>query len=36
MDLVKTLTLNAMDGFEWIKSIGMEYTDVMGQAAGAL
>ena len=36
MDLVKTMTYNAMDGFEWIQSIGMEYTGVMGQAAGAL
>lgn len=36
IELVKTMTYHSMEGFEWIQSLGMEYTDVLGQAAGAL
>lgn len=36
LDLVKVLTYNAEAGYEWIQSLGMEYTDVIGQGAGSL
>ncbi len=36
LDLVKVLTYNAEAGYDWIRSLGMEYTDVIGQGAGSL
>lgn len=36
LDLVKTLTYNAEDGYDWIRSLGMQYTDTIGQGAGSL
>lgn len=35
-DLVKVLTSQADDGLEWLKSIGMEFRDDIGQGAGSL
>lgn len=36
LDLVKVLCNNATAGYEWIKSLGMEFNDVIGQGAGSL
>ncbi|HIT65555.1 MAG TPA: FAD-dependent oxidoreductase [Candidatus Ventrimonas merdavium] len=36
LDLVKTLCYDSYDGLEWIESLGMEFSDVIGQGAGAL
>lgn len=35
-ELVKVLTIQADDGLEWLKSIGMEFRDDIGQGAGSL
>ena len=35
-ELVKVLTSQADDGLEWLKSIGMEFRDDIGQGAGSL
>lgn len=35
-DLVKVLTSQADDGLDWLKSIGMEFKDEIGQGAGSL
>lgn len=35
-ELVKVLTENSYDGLEWLKSIGMEFRDDIGQGAGSL
>ncbi|MCH4207298.1 MAG: FAD-dependent oxidoreductase [Solobacterium sp.] len=36
LDLVKVLCYNAYDGLQWIESMGMEFSDTIGQGAGAL
>ncbi len=36
LELVKTLCYNAYDGLNWIESMGMEFSDVIGQGAGSL
>ncbi len=36
LDLVKVLTYNAKDGFDWIVSKGMQFSDKIGQGAGSL
>ena len=36
LDLVKVLTYNAEAGYDWIRGLGMEYTDTIGQGAGSL
>ncbi len=36
LDLVKVLCDNAVEGYEWIKGLGMEFNDTIGQGAGAL
>lgn len=35
-ELVKTLCENAYEGYEWITSMGMEFSDEIGQGAGSL
>lgn len=35
-ELVRVLTENSYDGLEWLKSIGMEFRDDIGQGAGSL
>ena len=35
-ELVKVLTSQADDGLEWLKSLGMEFSDNIGQGAGSL
>ncbi len=36
LNLVKVLCYNAKDGYDWIKSLGMEFNSVIGQGAGSL
>lgn len=36
LDLVKVLTFNSVDGYEWIKSLGMQFDDFISQGAGSL
>lgn len=36
LDLVKVLTFNSIDGYEWIKSLGMQFNDSISQGAGSL
>lgn len=36
LDLVKVLTFNSADGYEWIKSLGMQFDDFISQGAGSL
>ena len=36
LDLVKTLTYNATAGYDWIRSLGWETADTIGQGAGSL
>lgn len=36
LDLVKVLTENAIAGYDWIRSLGMEFNDTIGQGAGSL
>ncbi len=36
LDLVKVLTYNAKDGFDWIVAKGMQFSDKIGQGAGSL
>lgn len=36
LDLVKVLTYNAEAGYDWIQTLGMQYTDTIGQGAGSL
>ena len=36
LSLVKVLCYNAKDGYDWIKSLGMEFKDTIGQGAGSL
>ena len=36
LDLVKVLCYNAKPGYDWIKSLGMEFHDTIGQGAGSL
>ena len=36
LDLVKTLTYNAEDGYKWITGLDMSFHDEIGQGAGAL
>lgn len=36
LSLVKVLCNNAKDGYDWIKSLGMEFHDTIGQGAGSL
>ena len=36
LDLVKVLTFNSIDGYEWIKSLGMQFDDFISQGAGSL
>ncbi|MBP3428607.1 MAG: FAD-dependent oxidoreductase, partial [Clostridia bacterium] len=36
LDLVKVLANNAFPGLEWLKSLGMQFSDVIGQGAGSL
>ncbi|MDO4838530.1 MAG: FAD-dependent oxidoreductase [Clostridia bacterium] len=36
LNLVKVLCYNAKDGYDWIKSLGMEFNNVIGQGAGSL
>ncbi|MBQ1490435.1 MAG: FAD-dependent oxidoreductase, partial [Blautia sp.] len=36
LDLVKVLTYNAKDGFDWIVAKGMQFADKIGQGAGSL
>ena len=36
LDLVKVLTENATAGYNWIRSLGMEFNDAIGQGAGSL
>lgn len=36
LSLVSVLCDNAKDGYDWIKSLGMEFSDVIGQGAGSL
>lgn len=36
LDLVKTLTYQAFDGFKWIKDLGMEFDKGVSQGAGSL
>ena len=35
-ELVKEMTENAYDGLEWLKSLGMEFENKIGQGAGSL
>ena len=36
LDLVKVLTYNAWDGYEWVVKHGMQFSDKIGQGAGSL
>ena len=36
LDLVEVLTHQAAPGYEWIKSLGMEFNDKISQGAGSL
>ena len=36
LDLVKVLTHNSIDGYEWIKDLGMQFDDSISQGAGSL
>ena len=36
LDLVKVLCYNAKAGYDWIKSLGMEFNNTIGQGAGSL
>ena len=36
LDLVEVLTNNAEAGYDWLKTLGMEYKDEIGQGAGSL
>ena len=36
LDLVKVLTYNAIDGYNWVRDLGMEFQDTIGQGAGSL
>lgn len=36
LDLVKVLTENAIAGYDWIRGLGMEFNDTIGQGAGSL
>lgn len=36
LDLVKVLCYESYEGLEWIESLGMEFSDIIGQGAGAL
>ncbi|MCI6376993.1 MAG: FAD-dependent oxidoreductase [Clostridiales bacterium] len=36
LELVKALCYNAKAGYDWIKSLGMEFNNVIGQGAGSL
>jgi len=36
LPLVKVLTTNAIAGYDWIRGLGMEFNDVIGQGAGSL
>lgn len=36
LDLVKVLTYDSYAGYEWLNNMGMSYSDVIGQGAGAL
>ena len=36
LSLVGVLCNNAKDGYDWIKSLGMEFNDTIGQGAGSL
>ena len=36
LDLVKVLTYNAKDGFDWVVDKGMQFSDKIGQGAGSL
>ena len=36
LDLVKVLTENSIDGYNWIRGLGMEFHDTIGQGAGSL
>jgi len=36
LDLVKAMTYNAKEGYDWIVSHGMEFSDKIGQGAGSL
>lgn len=36
LDLVKTLTYKAFDGYNWIKELGMGFDEQVGQGAGSL
>ena len=36
LDLVKVLCYNAYDGLQWIKDLGMSFSDKIGQGAGSL
>ncbi len=36
LDLVKVLCANAASGYDWIKDLGMEFNDTIGQGAGSL
>jgi len=36
LDLVKTLTYNSKDGYDWVVDKGMQFADKIGQGAGSL
>ena len=36
LDLVKVLTFNAEDGYNWLRELGMEFMDSVSQGAGSL
>ena len=36
LDLVKVLCYDSYEGLEWIESLGMEFSDIIGQGAGSL
>ncbi len=36
LELVKVLANNALPGLDWLKSLGMEFSDKIGQGAGSL
>ena len=36
LDLVKVLTFNSIDGYEWIQDLGMKFDDFISQGAGSL
>lgn len=36
LDLVKVLCYNSYDGLNWIEDLGMTFSDIIGQGAGAL